>query len=173
MSRGFTARHERAERRRDRLDPVRWSRPRRGSLIRAALAAVLLLTSAAVLWFQPSAHGPVAPGPPQSAARASATTPAGATPADQSAAGIPPGRVGVPVRLADPTALTLVRPGQRVDLLRPGDRTTPVASAALVLEVTGENDPATGGLLLALAPEEAERAVAASDGGFAILIRPG
>ncbi|RAK38005.1 hypothetical protein B0I29_106274 [Actinoplanes lutulentus] len=81
--------------------------------------------------------------------------------------------VGVPVRLADPTALTLVRAGQRVDLLHPGDPGTAVASNALVLEVSGKGDPTTGGLLLALRPDEAERAVAAADQGFAILIRPG
>lgn len=80
------------------------------------------------------------------------------------------------MRLADPTALTVVRPGNRVDLLRvdsAGDRTVPVASGALVLEVTGADDPVTGGLLLALAPDEAGRAVSASGRGFAIVIRPG
>jgi len=83
--------------------------------------------------------------------------------------------VGVPVRLADPTALTLVRPGNRVDLLRLDDasgRSTAVATAALVLKVTGAADPTTGGLLLALAPPEAERAVSTAGNGFAILIRP-
>ena len=73
--------------------------------------------------------------------------------------------------------LAVVRPGNRVDLLRleddAGRRTTPVASGALVLDVTGKDDPVTGGLLLALSPREAERAVAAPGRGFAILIRPG
>ncbi|SNY05592.1 hypothetical protein [Paractinoplanes atraurantiacus] len=88
---------------------------------------------------------------------------------------MPSGTVGVPIRLADPTALSLVKPGNRVDLLRLDDKgaTTPVAAAALVLTVTGASDPTTGGLLLALPPAEAERAVVTSDHGFAILIRPG
>jgi hypothetical protein len=150
----------------ERLDPVRWGRTQRSTLIRMTLAAVLLLTSAAVLWFQPPAGEPTAPSPPATTTKTSEEP----TPAD--AAGIPPGKVGVPVRLADPTALILLRPGQRVDLLRPGDRSSPVATAALVLEVAGANDPTTGGLLLALSPEEAEQAVAAANEGFAILIRP-
>jgi hypothetical protein len=83
--------------------------------------------------------------------------------------------VGVPVRLAEPTALTLVRPGDMVDLLsmdETGHGATPVASAALVLAVTGADEPTAGGLLLALRPAEAEKAVAAQGRGFAVLIRP-
>jgi hypothetical protein len=62
-----------------------------------------------------------------------------------------------------------------VDLLRiesDRDRTTGVASAALVLEVTGADDPVTGGLLLALDPAEARQAIATPGRGFAIVIRP-
>ncbi|WP_433827367.1 hypothetical protein ACQP2E_35695 [Actinoplanes sp. CA-015351] len=189
MARRPTARHERAARREERLDPVRWGRPRRGSLIRMTLAAVLLLTSAAVLWHQPTGDNPAALDPSAQAQRVTdPAIPGGDTGAGDNANGpagddtvipagdgtaIPAGLVGVPVRLADPTALALVRAGQRVDLLRSGDPSTAVASNALVLEVAGESDPATGGLLLALSPDEAERAVAAADQGFAILIRPG
>ncbi len=81
----------------------------------------------------------------------------------------------MPVRLADPTALALVHPGDVVDLLRLDDEgdSTPVASSALVLDVTGADDPTTGALLLALAPEQAGRAVGGAGHGFAILIRPG
>jgi|SRR4051812_40284853 hypothetical protein len=89
---------------------------------------------------------------------------------------VPEGSVGVPIRLADPTALSLVHPGNRVDLLRiddPGGHSTAVAGAALVLRVTGAGDPATGGLLLALSPQEAHQAVISSRQGFAIVIRPG
>ncbi|HEY0001872.1 MAG TPA: hypothetical protein VGB74_15570, partial [Actinoplanes sp.] len=89
---------------------------------------------------------------------------------------VPPGRIGVPVRLADPTALTLVHPGNRVDLLRRDEKpgsVTAVAAAALVLDVTGTSDPTGGGLLLALTPAEAKLAVASSGDGFAIVIRPG
>jgi hypothetical protein len=223
MSHRAEARHERARRRRERLDPVRWGRPQRAALLRMVLAAVLLLTSAAVLWYQPpppdqsgsgtpaapgqdrpTSPGPSQPGNPGSAragngAQAGDPGPAQADPAqagdpgsarggrptapgtgDSTTAGpaspgggIPADKVGVPVRLADPTALTLVRPGQRVDLLRPGDNSRPVATAALVLEVTSANDPAVGGLLLALSRAEAEATIAAATSGFAILIRPG
>jgi len=88
---------------------------------------------------------------------------------------VPPGSVGVPIRLADPTALSLVHPGNRVDLLRLDETgaSTAVAAAALVLRVTGAGDPTAGGLLLALSPAEAQRAVAEPGHGFAILIRPG
>jgi hypothetical protein len=41
-----------------------------------------------------------------------------------------------------------------------------------VLGVTGADDPTTGGLLLALTPVEAAKAVAQPGGGFAVLIRP-
>lgn len=167
MFRRLPARHDRAERRRERLDPVRWGRPQRGALLRAILATLLLTTSAALLWYQPA--------PPEPSPTPTATgSPAGAKPpADRKDSAVPEGKVGVPVRLADPTALTLVRPGQRVDLLRPGEVSTHVASAALVLEVTGADDPTTGGLLLALSPGEAVQAMAVSGEGFAILIRPG
>ena len=87
---------------------------------------------------------------------------------------VPPGDVGVPVRLADPTGLALVRPGDRADLLRLGDAgegATPVASSALVLGVTGLDEP-VGGLLVALRPADAEKVVATQGHGFAILIRP-
>jgi hypothetical protein len=94
---------------------------------------------------------------------------------DQSGHPVPAGRVGVPVRLAEPTALTLVHPGDQVDLLRvdrTGHGATAVATGAPVLDVTGSDDPATGGLLVALRPAEARTAVAAQGGGFAVLIRP-
>ncbi|MEV0897910.1 hypothetical protein [Actinoplanes sp. NPDC049802] len=157
----------------ERLDPVRWRRPSRGMLLRLAAAAVLLITAAAVLWVEPAGCVPAEVSPRVSAP---ATGDPSVTASGQlSTRPIPPGSVGVPVRLADPTALTVVRPGNRVDLLRldgARDGSTPVASAALVLEVTGADDPVTGGLLLALTPDEAERAVTAPSPGFAILIRP-
>jgi hypothetical protein len=115
----------------------------------------------------------------------------------------------VPVRLAEPTALALVRPGDRVDLVRveEGGTTTPVAQGALVLGITGAGDPLpgdplpgdplpgdplagdprggdppggdplagdplAGGLLLALDPGTAKRAVATPSNGFAVLLRP-
>ncbi|MET3428618.1 hypothetical protein BJ973_007830 [Actinoplanes tereljensis] len=88
---------------------------------------------------------------------------------------VPAGSVGVPIRLADPAGLSLVRPGNRVDLLRVGGDSDggPVATSALVLAVSGASDPTTGSLLLALSRPEAERAASTPGDGFAILIRPG
>lgn len=173
MSRAAPADHD------ERLDPVRWQRPARGTVLRLLSVAVLLVTAAAVLWLQPATcttaparMGSATPGPSGAGSR---EAPPQASAAPSTVRPIPPGSVGVPVRLADPTALTVVRPGNRVDLLRlddDKDRTTSIASAALVLEVTGADDPVTGGLLLALTPEAAERAVATSGRGFAIVIRP-
>jgi hypothetical protein len=88
---------------------------------------------------------------------------------------VPPGSIGVPIRLAEPTALKLLRPGDRVDVFRvPETGVSPqaVATAALVLSVTGAEDPTAGGLLLALAPAEARRTVTTPGDGYAVLIRP-
>lgn len=191
-----------------RLDPVRWRRPGRGTLLRLAAVAALLVTAATALWSHPQActgsvlspppgaTGTPPPGPTGTPPRGATGTPLpGAadtpppggpgTPPLPGAAGTPPtgpgdppvvpsGRVGVPVRLADPAALALVRPGNHVDLLRVDNPAggARVAAAALVLKVAGADDPTTGGLLLALTQPEAERAVATSGHGFAVLIRP-
>ena len=177
-----------------RLDPIRWRRPGRGALLRSGVIAALLITAAFLTW-----SGPETCAPPMSQA---GDAKAKAAPASSSVAGtrpaaptgsatreggsdavepshgrapVPPGRVGVPVRLAEPTALALVRPGDHVDLLRAGkqDRQADaIAAAALVLGVTGADDPTAGGLLIALTPAEAAKAVAEPGGGFAVLIRP-
>jgi hypothetical protein len=79
------------------------------------------------------------------------------------------------VRLAEPTALAMIRAGDLVDLLRldaDGGEATVVAGAAPVLRVTGADDPTTGGVLLALTPREARRALARSGQGFAVIVRP-
>jgi hypothetical protein len=167
-----------------RLDPVRWHRPARGTLARLAAVAALLVTAAVVSWSPARScadpRAGVAADPPRSSS-AAATPPRGSTaaptraPQDPAAQVVPSGSVGVPIRLADPAALSLVRPGNRVDLLRvgkDGGANSSVATSALVLEVSGAGDPTTGGLLLALTRAEAEKAVTAPDQGFAILIRP-
>jgi len=172
-----TTRRPRGDR---RLDPVRRRRPSRGTLLRLA-AAVVLLAAAAVASWSPEAICGVQPSSaaasPSTPSAASALPAVSAVPAASLAAAgaVPPGSVGVPIRLADPTALSLVHPGNRVDLLRLDETGGPtaVAAAALVLRVTGTGDPTAGGLLLALSPAEAARAVAAPGHGFAILIRPG
>jgi len=187
-----------------RLDPIRWRRPGRGALLRVAAIAALLVTAALIAWSGPEACEPTptlalgASTARSSSASAGRTagpldgaTPraAGQAPSDpveslgrtEGAAGgngratVPAGSVGVPVRLAEPTALALIHPGDRVDLLRVGDDShdpSRVAAAALVLGVTGVDDLTTGGLLVALTPAEAASAVADPGRGFAVLIRP-
>jgi hypothetical protein len=163
-----------------RLDPVRWRRPGPGILLRLVVVAALLATAAAAMWYRPQSCGsaptatcvaePAAetrtgePSPPPS--------PDGHDPAaDQSRSEVPRGTVGVPIRLAEPTALRLIHPGDHVDLFR-ASAPQPVATAALVLGVTGTEDPITGGLLLALTPEEAARTVTTPGADYAVLIRP-
>jgi len=88
---------------------------------------------------------------------------------------VPPGAVGVPIRLAEPTALQLIHPGDHVDVFRvpdPGGSPHAVATAALVLGATGTEDPVAAGLLVALTPAEARRTVTAPAGGYAVLLRP-
>ncbi|GIF10961.1 hypothetical protein [Actinoplanes teichomyceticus] len=158
----------------ERLDPVRW-RPGRGRLLRLGAVAILLATAAGLIWSRPAAEpcpAPAALGDPIQTIAASGLP---ATPGASGRPPIPDGTVGVPVRLADPTALALIHPGNRVDLLRLDDEGAgaPVARAALVLDVTGADDPTVGGLLLALDPGQAARAVSAPERGFAVLIRPG
>ncbi|WP_244200405.1 flagellar biosynthesis protein FlgA [Micromonospora arborensis] len=91
---------------------------------------------------------------------------------------LPSGAVGLPVRLAEPATLAVVRPGARVDLLSAAPdgadtEATLLAPAALVLDVLG--DGATDGssaLYLALRPDQAKRAVGLPEGTrFAIVVR--
>jgi hypothetical protein len=171
-----------AGRQQARLDPVRWRPPGRGMLIRAAVVAALLSTAAAVVWSRPPGCLPPTAGgestsgvrEPDPATSAHTRTPGpGQSPGGRPT--VPSGAVGVPVRLAEPAALSLVHPGDRVDLLSVSTtdgRTRPVADGALVLGVTGAEDPTTGGLLLALTPAEARRAVGSPElSRFAVLIR--
>lgn len=90
---------------------------------------------------------------------------------------LPDGTVGVPVRLAEPAALAVVRPGHRVDLLvapAHGSATAVLlASRALVLDVVGATAlDGTSALYLALAPAQAHRTVSQPAGSrFAIVVR--
>ncbi|MFI5486660.1 hypothetical protein ACIBXA_14590 [Micromonospora echinaurantiaca] len=90
---------------------------------------------------------------------------------------LPSGAVGVPVRLAEPAALAVVRPGARVDLLAlpPGadGSGSLLASRALVLDVVGADALDAGSALyLALPPDQARRVVSQPEGSrFALLVR--
>ncbi len=185
----------------ERLDPVRWRRPGRATLLRSATVALLVAVAGALAWSAPapcaptavrsgpadpaaSRFGPAGPAPastgpgPASAAAGRAGPPAPSPAASEpGAAGpaVPADRVGVPLRLTEPAALALVRPGSRVDVLRVEEsgRTTRVASAALVLGVTDPDDLVAAALLVALTPAEAAGALSRSGRGFAVLLRPG
>ncbi|MFI6227774.1 flagellar biosynthesis protein FlgA [Micromonospora echinospora] len=169
------------------LRPVRWpGRPGAGPLLRAGLVATLLGLAAVVLYAPPGC-GPApgaAPAPTTSAPTgpAPASSPDGAPPAvagerNGGALPLPGGTVGVPVRLAEPAALAVVRPGSRVDLLAlpaAGPATTVLlASRALVLDVVGAGDlDGSSALYLALAPPQAERVVGQPEGSrFAVIVR--
>jgi hypothetical protein len=157
--------------------------------MRAALVAALLVTAAGVLYGVPAtprtgpptaASGPASPAPTgtttspaRSAAAPSAVrddSPQGGSPQDghppdprpDGRLPIPPGAVGVPVHLADPAALVVLRPGDRVDLLAVADEPRPdtIATAVLVLAVPALADvPDSGIVLLALSPDQARHAV--------------
>jgi hypothetical protein len=45
------------------LDPVRWRRPGRVTLLRCATVAVLVAVAAALTWLSPSSCAPALPGP--------------------------------------------------------------------------------------------------------------
>lgn len=183
------------------LRPVRWpGRPGRHTLLRVGLVAALLGLAVAVLDSPPGC-----PAPTGRAGRAAQPSPAtgqpdrtadrapqvgrdgGAGPADPDVPpGSPPGRalplpagtVGVPVRLAEPAALAVLRPGHRVDLLAvradaPSAGAALIASRVLVLDVVGADDPDhRSALYLALPPEPAHRAVGLAEGSrFAVVVR--
>ncbi|AXO33047.1 hypothetical protein MicB006_0741 [Micromonospora sp. B006] len=151
------------------LRPVRWrGLPQRRTLVRVALVAVLLGLAAAVLQTPPSCQ----PGAPPAASTAPAGTPPGGPRA------LPAGAVGVPIRLAEPAALAVLRPGARVDLLvvPAGGSADPMllAPRALVLDVVGATGAVDGSsaLYLALPPEQARRAVGLPEGSrFAVVVR--
>ncbi|MFC0004746.1 flagellar biosynthesis protein FlgA [Micromonospora siamensis] len=91
---------------------------------------------------------------------------------------LPSGAVGVPVRLAEPAALAVLRPGARVDLLvvpaggRAGEAVL-LASGAQVLDVVGAAAlDGSSALYLALTPGQAQRAVGQPEGSrFAVVVR--
>lgn len=167
------------------LEPVgriRW--PRAHTLGRMVAAALLLSTAAAVAWHgsilstldgdpgadrAPTAGQPSArpPAPPLADEPYPATLPA-----DGSRLAVPDGLVGVPVPLGSPAMTSLIRPGDRVDLLAVADTGPPVVVAAgrVVLGV----DHADATLLIALTPDQAEDVVASpASVRFAVTIRSG
>ncbi|MGC5018650.1 flagellar biosynthesis protein FlgA [Micromonospora sp. DT47] len=181
------------------LRPVRWPRrPGGGTLLRAGLVAALLGLAVIVLDTPAGCPGSAIPasGPSPEATRGSAPAgrsadgsapsgvvmpPGGAGPPGAgrpAALPLPSGAVGVPVRLAEPAALAVLRPGARVDLLVvPAGRTATeaglLASGALVLDVVGgDASDGSSALYLALRPDQAHRAVGQPEGSrFAVVVR--
>ncbi|RKN23786.1 flagellar biosynthesis protein FlgA [Micromonospora musae] len=181
------------------LRPLRRPRlPRRGTLLRAALVAGLLGLAAAVLHTPPGCSPPPAsapapstprPGPGDSPAPSAAAVPGLPTERDTIPATsdphraegrlpIPAGSVGVPIRLAEPAALAVVRPGAHVDLLAApadgrGAAPSLLASGALVLDVVGAGETdGSAALYLALDPDQARRTVGQPEGSrFAVVVR--
>lgn len=174
------------------------------TLLRAVLVAALLGLAAAVLHAPPTcppgassspgsagsdgAAGPVdGGGSPGSDARETGGPPSagptggGSTAADDNSVRplpLPSGAVGVPIRLAEPAALAVARPGTRVDLLaatpdRAGAEAALLAPAALVLDVLpGDAADGSTALYLALRPDQAQRAVGLPEGTrFAVVVR--
>lgn len=158
------------------LRPVRWrGLPRGGTLLRAALVAVLLGLAAAVLQTPagcpPRGVAPVSPGPVTGSGSPDTGRTGVALP-------LPDGSVGVPVRLAEPAALAVLRPGARVDLLvvpagGAAGEATLLAPRALVLDVIGGGAiDGAAALYLALRPDQAQRAVGVPEGSrFTVVVR--
>ncbi|MEV0809141.1 flagellar biosynthesis protein FlgA [Micromonospora sp. NPDC050200] len=189
------------------LRPVRWlHRPGGGTLLRLGLVAALLGLAVVVLDSSGGCPTPVPSSPGASAGGATAggtpaTAAAGVGPAGGPSAGsrsddgppgagpsagggrpgalpLPNGAVGVPVRLAEPAALAVLRPGARVDLLVvPAGRAPAeaglLAPGALVLDVLGgDATDGSSALYLALRPDQAQRAVGQPEGSrFAVVVR--
>lgn len=147
---------------------------RGGTLLRVALVAVLLGLAAAILPAPagcPPDAAPARPTPAPSYSPPNDGRPGGALP-------LPDGSVGVPVRLAEPAALAVLRPGARVDLLvvpagEAAGEATLLAPRALVLDVVGAGAlDGSSALYLALRPEQAQRAVGLPEGSrFAVVVR--
>ncbi|MFF5070047.1 flagellar biosynthesis protein FlgA [Micromonospora olivasterospora] len=168
---------------------MRWPhRPRRSTLLRAALVAALIGLAAAVLQTPsgcpPAPDASASPGSvasPGSGPDGDADRDGGTGPSAPPAAAtlpLPDGAVGVPIRLAEPAALAVVRPGSRVDLLAvpaggPAAEADLLAPRALVLDVVGAGAvDGSSALYLALSPEQAHRAVGLPEGSrFAIVVR--
>lgn len=157
-----------------RLDPVgRVRMPRRATTLRAALVAALLLTAAGLV-YSGGGRADGAPSPVDQPAPAS--TPAWPVEVTPEFAGarqpIPDGMVGLPVPLAEPAALAVLRPGDRVDLLTvpaAGGDPAPLAAGARVLAV----DRAGGSVLLSLTEGQAQAVLATpAESRYAVVVRP-
>jgi hypothetical protein len=172
-----------------RLDPVRWRLPGRAVTLRILVVSVLLVVAAGALYAGYAGGVPAGTcaAPKLAGSGPASPTAAGAPPPTSGRLPVPPGRVGVPVRLAEPATAAILRTGDRVDLLAVPSSGSPTAvgTDALVLALgavsTGGLPPdsgeaATSGagvVVLALTPAEATRTVGlALDAHLAVIVRP-
>jgi hypothetical protein len=132
----------------ERLDTPRWRLPlpRRSSLFRWAAVAALLCLAAAVLL--------TGGGSPERAAPASTPTPVHT----RAEIGPPTGTVGFPLRLPDAGVVSIVRAGQRVDVLGGPGPGGVVAEDVLVLRTSEDDDGAL--LYLGVSRAQANRLAA-------------
>lgn len=151
----------------DNLDPVRWSRRRRSRLARAAAVAALLAVAAGILFS----------GARPAAAARCAAAPSTSRPAPGA---IPPGKLGVPVRVDQPGLSGLLHRGDHVTLTVAADSTNRAAILvpdALVLRVpSGDSSVSSTGsvVYLAMTEEEARRTTAITpDARIGVTVRPG
>lgn len=170
---GTTARRE------PTLTAPRWpGLPRGGTVARATLVAALLALAAGVLYAREPTGSCPAPASSPPSPSASASSGGGPSPVPGRQA-LPPGLVGVAVRLTEPAALAVVQPGVLVDLLAvPGAGisrargSTLIAARALVLDVVDAGAADTPALYLALQPDQAQRTVEMPESTrFAIIVR--
>ncbi|MDW5328780.1 flagellar biosynthesis protein FlgA [Plantactinospora sp. KLBMP9567] len=130
----------------------------------------------------PAGTSPAVGSGPAGRPNGSPAGPGGSAAPGNSGVPVPAGTVGVPIRLAEPAALTVARPGARVDLLaapggdQAGRAPKPIvlATRVLVLDVLGpgQTDGAVSAIYLALRPDQAHRAVGMPESTrFAIIVR--
>lgn len=160
--------------RRERLDPVRWRRPRRSTMVRASVVTTLLALAAVVIWADTGADGRC---PPREASGSPGAAAAGRPPAtpsgDRRALPVPPGLVGVPVRVAEAASVAVVRPGHRVDIIAaPAGR--PARTVAVdLLVLTATSDDVTAMIMVAATGQQARQLAATSpEIRLSITVRP-
>jgi hypothetical protein len=177
-----------------RLDPVRWRLPGRAVTLRTLVVSVLLVVAAGALYVGYAGGVPAGTcaAPKLAGSGPASPTAAGAPPPTSGRLPVPPGRVGVPVRLAEPATAAILRTGDRVDLLAVPSSGSPTAvgTDAVVLALgaastgglpgrdqspdSGEATTSSAGVVvLALTPAEATRTVGlALDAHLAVIVRP-
>lgn len=159
-------------RRKERLDPVRWRAPRRGTVVRAAVVTTLLALAAAVVWADVGADDRCTPREARASPDARERSPGPRT-ADGKALPVPAGLVGVPVRVGEAASVAVVRPGHRVDVIAAPAGRPAVTLAGDLLVLAASNDEVTAVILVAATDQQARRLAASPpDVRLSITVRP-